>query len=120
MRKRHVRVKGETVVFDYEAKGGKRRVQVIGDSAVSRLVKTLRGRRGGGQELLAYRDGGSWQDVRSAEINDYIKEAIGAEHSAKDFRTWNATVFAAVLLAAGAREDPPQSRRLEPVRSAGR
>jgi DNA topoisomerase IB len=104
MRKRHVTIKGETLVFDYEAKGGKRRVQTIIDPKVSRLVKTLRERRGGGHELLAYRNGQEWRDVRSDEINDYIKDVIGEDHSAKDFRTWNATVLAAVVLAASARE----------------
>ena len=99
MRKRHVAVNGESVVFDYEAKGGARRVQVVGDRSIAGLVKTLRTRRGGGHELLAYRNGSSWRDVRSTDINDYIKEMIGPEHSAKDFRTWNATVLAAVALA---------------------
>ena len=104
MRKRHVTVTGDKVVFDYEAKGGKRRVQVIGDRAISGLVKQLRQRRGGGHELLAYRNGREWRDIRSTEINDYIKGVIGEEHSAKDFRTWNATVLAAVVLAGSARE----------------
>jgi DNA topoisomerase IB len=104
MRRRHVSVDGEKVVFDYEAKGGKRRVQVVGDRQVARLVGTLRGRKGGGYELLAYRNGRAWQDVRSTDINDYIKGSIGEEHSAKDFRTWNATVLAAAVLAASARE----------------
>jgi DNA topoisomerase-1 len=103
MRKRHVKVDGDTVVFDYEAKGGQRRVQVVGDRSIAGLVKTLRGRPGGGHELLAYRNGDAWRDVRSDDINEYIQEAIG-EHSAKDFRTWNATVLAAVVLAASARE----------------
>jgi len=103
MRKRHVTVDGDTVVFDYEAKGGKRRVQVVGDRTIAGLVKTLRSRRGGGHELLAYRNGEAWRDVRSDDINEYIRSAIG-NHSAKDFRTWNATVLAAVVLAASARE----------------
>jgi DNA topoisomerase I len=104
MRKRHVSIEGDSVMFDYEAKGGKRRVQTVGDRAISGLVRELRSRRGGGHELLAYRDNGSWRDVRSTDINDYIKETIGEAHSAKDFRTWNATVLAAVVLAASARE----------------
>jgi DNA topoisomerase I len=104
MRKRHVTVNGETVVFDYEGKGGKRRVQVVGDRSIAGLIRTLRRRRGGGYELLAYRNGRAWSDVRSSDINEYIKEAIGEGHSAKDFRTWNATVLAAVVLAASARE----------------
>jgi len=104
MRKRHVEVKGDTVVFDYEAKNGKRRVQVVGDRSISGLVRTLRRRRGGGYELLAYRNGSSWRNVRSTDINEYIQGVIGGDHSAKDFRTWNATVLAAVVLAASARE----------------
>jgi DNA topoisomerase I len=104
MRKRHVTITGDRIVFDYEAKGGKRRVQVVGDRAISGLVKALRQRRGGGHELLAYRNGREWRDIRSTEINDYIKGVIGDQHSAKDFRTWNATVLAAVVLAASARE----------------
>ena len=104
MRKRHLKVTGDSVVFDYEAKGGKRRVQTVGDPAISGLVKTLRSRRGGGHELLAYRNGSTWRDTRSPEINDYIQETIGEGHSAKDFRTWNATVLAAVVLAGSARE----------------
>jgi DNA topoisomerase I len=104
MRRRHVMVEGDTVVFDYEAKGGKRRVQALGDRAIAGLIRTLHRRPGGGYELLAYRDGSAWRDVRSDDINDYIKEAVGREHSAKDFRTWNATVLAATVLAASARE----------------
>ncbi|HEY6636934.1 MAG TPA: DNA topoisomerase IB [Solirubrobacterales bacterium] len=104
MRKRHVMVDGDKVVFDYEAKGGKRRLQVVGDKAIAGLVKTLRQRSGGGHELLAYRNGREWSDLRSDEINEYIKEVVGEDHSAKDFRTWNATVLAAVVLAASARE----------------
>jgi DNA topoisomerase IB len=104
MRKRHVSIDGNTLVFDYEAKGGKRRVQTIADRKLSRLVKALRERQGGGHELLAYRNGREWRDVRSTDINEYIKAVVGEDHSAKDFRTWNATVLAAVVLAASARE----------------
>src|SRR4051794_7995555 len=104
MRKRHVTVEGDRVVFDYEAKGGQRRVQVVGDRAITGLVRTLRGRRKGGYELLAYRNGREWRDVRSTDINDYIKAVIGDGHNAKDFRPWKATGLAAVGLAASARE----------------
>lgn len=100
MRKRHVTVDGDEVVFDYEAKGGKRRVQSITDGELVPLVKRLMRRRGGGEELLAYRNGRRWVDVRSDDVNDYLKLAAGADFSAKDFRTWSATVLAAVALGA--------------------
>jgi DNA topoisomerase IB len=97
--KRHVRLEDEAIVFDYEAKSGKRRVQEITDPAVREVVAALKRRRGGGRELLAHRDGRRWVDVRSDDINEYVKGATASEHSAKDFRTWNATVLAAVALA---------------------
>src|SRR4051794_9442846 len=99
MRKRHVRISGDTVTFDYEAKGGKRRVQAIGDPDVAKVARTLKERRGGGQELLAYKVGDRWVDVKSADINAYLKQATGGDFSAKDFRTWSGTVLAAVALA---------------------
>jgi DNA topoisomerase IB len=99
MRKRHVKVSGDSVTFDYEAKGGKRRVQTIGDPEVAKVARTLKDRRGGGQELLAYKVGDRWVDVKSADINAYLKQATGGDFSAKDFRTWSGTVLAAVALA---------------------
>ena len=99
MGKRHVTVNGETVTFDYEAKGGKRRLQTIGDAQVAEVVQALKQRRGGIDELLAYKDGNRWVDVKSAEINLYVKRAAGGDFSAKDFRTWSGTVLAAVALA---------------------
>jgi DNA topoisomerase I len=99
MRKRHATVNGELVVFDYESKGGDRRVQAIADSEVADLVRTLKRRRGGGEELLAFKRRGRWVDVKSADINGYLRNATGGDFTAKDFRTWNATVLAAVALA---------------------
>jgi DNA topoisomerase I len=99
MRKRHVTVDGDRVTFDYESKGGRQRLQWIGDPGVAEVVLVLLRRRGGGHELLACKEGRRWVDVKSADINQYVKEATGGEFSAKDFRTWSATVLAAVALA---------------------
>ena len=49
-------------------------------------------------KLLAYKHGRRWRDLRSDDINAYLKETTGDDFSAKDFRTWNATVLAAVAL----------------------
>ena len=99
MKKRHVSVDGDEVTFDYEAKGGKRRIQAIGDEQVAEIIRRLKRRRGGVDELLAYKDGRRWVDVKSADINAYVKEVTGGDFSAKDFRTWSGTVLAAVALA---------------------
>ena len=78
-------------------------------------MSELKRRRGGGEELLAYKAGGRWVDVRSADINAYVKEAAGGDFSAKDFRTWNATVLAAVALAV---PGPARERRRAQARQA--
>jgi DNA topoisomerase-1 len=99
--RRHVRLERDgSVRFDYLAKGGQRRVQAVVDPDVYRVIEPLKRRRGGGPELLAYRNGRRWTDVRSIDVNEYIKGITGGEFSAKDFRTWNATVLAAAALAA--------------------
>jgi DNA topoisomerase IB len=99
LRRTHVRVEGDEVRFDYVAKGGKRQLQRIRDADVARLTRSLLRREGGGTELLAYREGRSWRDLRSEDINAFLKELADEEISAKDFRTWHATVLTAVLLA---------------------
>jgi DNA topoisomerase I len=99
MQKRHVTVDGDEVTFEYEAKGGQKRLQAIGDPMLAEVVRQLKSRRGGGDELLAYKDGSRWVDVKSTDINQYVKEAAGGGFSAKDFRTWSGTVLAAMALA---------------------
>ena len=99
MQRRHVTLEpGATVRFDYRAKGGKRRIQSVVDRDVYRVVQALKRRRTG-TKLLAYRSGRDWVDVTSDDINAYLKEVTSDTFTAKDFRTWNATVLAAVALA---------------------
>jgi len=99
LQKRHVRLSGEGVMlFEYVGKGGKHRTQRIVDPEAYEVVGKLK-RRHGGTQLLCYRNGRGWAPVRSDDVNAYIQEHIGESHSAKDFRTWHATVLAAVSLA---------------------
>jgi DNA topoisomerase IB len=119
MQKRHVKLlEGNVVVFDYQSKAGKRRVQSVVDGDVFDLVSELKRRRGGGAELLAYRDHGGWRDVRSADINEYIKAVTGSDFSAKDFRTWHATVLAAVALAVSRRAAVSKTARKRAITRA--
>jgi DNA topoisomerase-1 len=105
VRREHVTIKRTEVVFDFPAKSGQRRVQSIRDAAARRAIEAMHRRRSGPEDLLAYRAGGEWVDVRSADINDYIHERIGEEFTAKNFRTWHGTVLAAAALAG--EERPP-------------
>ena len=99
LRRSHVKVIRDEVRFDFAAKGGQRRIQAIRDPALARLVSALLRRKGGGRELLAFREGKTWRDVRSEDVNGYLKDLADEEISAKDFRTWHATVLTAALLA---------------------
>jgi DNA topoisomerase IB len=96
----HVKVRGATMDFHYQAKGNVERTQRIVDQETATLLKALLKRDTDDPELLAYREGRVWHDVRSDDINSYLKEhSGGCEISAKDFRTWHATVLAALALA---------------------
>ena len=100
LEKDNVSIQDGQALFDYLAKSGIRRVQVIDDPPAVQIVRELKRRRSGGPQLLAYRDGRKWHPVRSDDINEYVRQTLGAEFTAKDLRTWNATVMAAVALAA--------------------
>jgi DNA topoisomerase I len=119
IRKEHVTVeRSGAITFDYPAKSGQRRIQSLMDDDVCEVVKQLKRRRGGGDELLAYKDGSRWRDVKSADINQYVKEVTGGDFSAKDFRTWNATVLAAVALAVSAQAKASKTGRKRAITRA--
>ena len=101
--KAHVTLREGEVVFRYVGKAGKEQLQAISDEAAGAVVRALKRRRSGGDRLLAYRETGRWRGVRSEQISDHLKAELGDAYSAKDFRTWNATVLAAVSLAADGR-----------------
>jgi DNA topoisomerase I len=120
LHREHVVVHEDSIEFDYLAKGGARRRQVIVDPVPYAVIRSLRRRRGGGQQLLAYREGRRWHEVRSDEINEYLKEELAPEFSAKDFRTWNGTVIAAVSLATDGRDAASKSARRRAIDRAVR
>jgi DNA topoisomerase-1 len=120
MRKQHVTLEPERhgMVFDYTAKSGQRRIQGVVDPAAFEVVAALKRRRGGGKELLAYKNGRSWADVRSPDINEYLQEVTGDDFTAKDFRTWAATMLAAIALAvSGEVADTKTGRKRAVVRA---
>ena len=112
IRREHVSISGDTIHFAYRAKSGKMRERHIPDPAVLPVVRGLKRRRDDSPELLAWKDGGRWHDVRSTDINAYLREAFGVEATAKDFRTWHATVLMAVALAMSREvQDTPSKRK---------
>ena len=119
LRKEHVRVgRGGEVEFHYAAKHHIERDIVLRDKAVRDVVNTLKRRHGGGEELLAWRENGRWYDVSSSDINSYLHDVVGEGVTAKDFRTWHATVIAASALAQRYREGSSETARKRQVVAA--
>jgi DNA topoisomerase I len=99
LRKTDVTVTRDGVAFDYVAKEGKRRTISIADPAVRTVVRALIGSGNGLDPLFCFQDSGGWRPLRSHEVSGYIATRAGGHFTAKEFRTWNATVLMALLLA---------------------
>lgn len=100
LERRHVRRFKDRLVFSFVGKSGVEHEIEIGDETVMEAVEIMRRRRSADDpRLLAYRNGRSWRSVLPDLVNDYVRETTGLEATAKDFRTWHATVLAAASLA---------------------
>ena len=98
LRDRHAKFTGSTMTLDYKAKSGKQRRLRITDASLARFVKKCQDLPG--QKLFQYvGDDGEPHPVTSSDVNAYIREAMGAEFTAKHFRTWGASVVAFETLA---------------------
>jgi DNA topoisomerase IB len=102
LRREHLTLRGAEVRFDFVAKSGKRRRMTVRDPESVHLLGTLKRRRGLPPELLAYRSRREWHRIHAPDVNNALRTWSGGPYSAKEFRTWAATVLAAVSLA---RED---------------
>ncbi len=98
LRKSHVSVDGDAIVFDYVGKRSIRHRKTVVSRDLARFVESLL--KVPGRRLFRYQDGdGAWRNVESADVNEYLKELAGFPYSAKDFRTWGGTLRAATVLA---------------------
>ena len=118
LRRGHVRIRNGKAEFRYTAKGGQKRTVETADQRVVAVLRELLGRKGGGHQLLVFQEFGRWQPVRSRHINEFLREAAGIEVTAKDFRTWHATVFAAVALGVSSHVDGTRAARRRAVTRA--
>lgn len=96
LRQRHAKLAGKTLRLSYRAKGGAKREVTISDRNLATLVRRLQDLPG--QHLFQYQDAAGFCAVGSADVNAYIREAMGADFSAKHFRTWSASVEAFTYL----------------------
>jgi DNA topoisomerase I len=107
--RRHVRRFQDALVFKFTGKSGVDHEIRIDDKVVIEAIEIMRKRRSGGDaRLLSYRNGRSWKSLIPDLVNDYVRETTGLQATAKDFRTWHATVLAAAALAQSA--EPAQTK----------
>jgi DNA topoisomerase I len=99
LERRHVRRVGKALVFEFAGKSGIEHTVTIDDPLAVEALEVMRRRRGGDDGLLAWKDGRRWRSVDSSMVNEYVGRTTGIEATAKDFRTWHATVLAAAALA---------------------
>lgn len=97
MRKSHVSVYGDNIVFDYVGKRSIRHRQIVVDADLARLIRSLLGTPGA--RLFRYKGADGWRDLDSAEVNDYFRSLTNFPYTVKDLRTWGGTLRAATVLA---------------------
>ena len=118
LERRHVRRRQDRLVFAFVGKSGVEHEIEIDDRVVIEAIEVMRRRRGGDLRLLSYKDGRSWRSVLPDLVNAYLREATGLEATAKDFRTWHATVLAAAALAETPEPGETQASRKRAVAGA--
>ena len=97
LRRKHLKIEGDTMTFDYAGKWGQAQRKIVTDKKLRRVVEECAALPG--YEIFKYYDeDGEIRDVKSRDLNAYIKEIMGGEFTAKDFRTWAGTLFAALKL----------------------
>jgi DNA topoisomerase-1 len=98
LRAKHVKVMGDTIIFDFPGKSGKQQHRELRDRQVAHVVRECL--KLPGRDVFKFvLDDGFVVDVRRRHINEYIQEVMGARYSAKDFRTWGGTLICACALA---------------------
>jgi len=98
LRPKHLKVKGDLVIFDFPGKSGVLQHQELRDRTVARVVRELL--KQPARDVFKYANGdGIFIDVKRRHINTYIREVLGKSFSAKDFRTWAGTLICACALA---------------------
>jgi DNA topoisomerase IB len=118
LERKHVRRQGEGLAFRFIGKSGIEHLVVIDDPEALAALKVLRTRRDGGTRLLAYRTPSGWADLTSAAVNLYLSDLFEGDFTAKDFRTWHATVIAAESLALSPESSRTATGRKRAVKKA--
>ena len=110
LRRKHLTIHGDEMIFEYRGKWGQMQRKCVADRRLREVVEQCAALPG--YEIFKYKEGSKVRDVKSRDLNAYIKEIMGPEFTPKDFRTWAGTLVAAVKLAElGAEEDEKKAKK---------
>ena len=97
LRHKHLKIEDDKMIFTYKGKSGQEQQKQINHKKLAKIVQEIDAMPG--HEIFKYLDDtGNIVDVTSDDLNAYIREIMGDEFSAKDFRTWAGTMIAAIAL----------------------
>jgi DNA topoisomerase-1 len=97
LKNRHVNVRGAQIRFRFRGKSGREHEVDVTDSRVAKVIAKCQDLVG--QDLFQYvEEGEQVRNVSSQDVNEYLHQITGEDFTAKDFRTWGATVLAAIAL----------------------
>ncbi|MFF7438082.1 DNA topoisomerase IB [Streptomyces sp. NPDC008122] len=117
----HAECRGGEIRLRFPAKSGKTISRTLVDEQAHAVVRALLRRKAPARRLFAYWEQRAWHEVHAEQLNDYLRELAGVDVTAKDFRTWYATVLTAVALAVSeGTSDASRARRGRVVASAVR
>lgn len=119
MLREHVTCGRGEIAFNFPAKSGVRMVRALVDEDAEKVVRALLRRPRGGDRLLAYYEGRAWHELHGSDLNEALRRLSGTDITAKDFRTWHATVLAAVAVSvtAEAGRDSKAARKRQTTRA---
>lgn len=118
LERQHVRARGDALVFSFVGKSGIAHSIEVDDPDAVAALNTMRQRSDEDQHLLAHKEGRTWRRIQASDVNTYLSELFGGSITAKDFRTWHATVIAAEALALSEEKGDSQASRKRAIKQA--
>ncbi len=119
LERQHARRRGDAIVFSFIGKSGISHTITVDDPSAVKALEVMRTRpTNDSQRLLAHKHDGEWGDLGSSEVNGYLHRLFGGSFTAKDFRTWHATVIASEVLALDDEPGDTEASRKRAIKQA--
>lgn len=118
LQRQHVRRRGDGLMFSFTGKSGISHSILVSDEEAVKALEKMRSRRSQSRRLLAHKQGRAWKDLTADDVNAYLSDLFDGVMTAKDFRSWHATVIAAEALALTEEDGATKASRTRAVKQA--